>query len=133
MPQTAKKNEWGHFVREQLEGVQGRVHDLQKDAEKVFGEIAARGRESRKELDRLVAKIEKAGWAEKPAEIADKAKLLGAEIADQIDELQGKAIRMVGVASRGQVDALAKEISRLGAKIESLAKDVRKKAKVGQA
>ncbi|MHB1844152.1 MAG: hypothetical protein ACYCWW_04875 [Deltaproteobacteria bacterium] len=126
MPQTAKKNEWGHFV-------QSHLHDLQKDAERVFGEIAARGRDSRKELDRLIARIEKAGWAEKPAELADKAKELGAELAGHLDDLQTKAIRFAGVASRDQVEALTKEISKLGAKVENLAKDLRKKARVGQA
>lgn len=132
MPETSKKNPLGEMVREQVQFVQSRLSDFQKEAEKTLKELAEKGRESRKELDKLLGKLEKAGWTES-AEWAGKAKDFGSELAGHLDDLQSKAIQFVGVASREQVEILSREIKRLASKIEGLAKDGKKRGKVGQA
>jgi hypothetical protein len=133
MPQTNKRTPLGEMVREQVELAQARIHELQKEAEKTLKLMAVRGRESRKELDRLVTKLEKTDWSERSSELAGKAKDFGAELAGHLDELQGKAIKFVGVASRDQVDSLSREIKRLATKVESLTKASKRTGKVGQA
>jgi DNA-binding MarR family transcriptional regulator len=133
MPETSKKNPLGEMVREQVQFVQTRLSDFQKEAEKTLKDLAERGRESRKELDRLLARLEKKGWVERQGELAGKAKDFGVELASHLDELQTKAIQFVGVASRDQVESLAREIKRLASKVESLAKDGKKRGRVGQA
>jgi 16S rRNA G527 N7-methylase RsmG len=133
MPQTTKRLPLGEMVREQVETVQARIHELQKEAEKTLKLLTVRGRESRKELDRLVTKLEKTDWTERSSELAGKAKDFGTELAGHLDELQGKAIKFVGVASRDQVETLSREIKRLGSKIEALTKDGKRRGKVEQA
>jgi DNA-binding MarR family transcriptional regulator len=133
MPETSKKTPLGEIVREQVQFVQSRLSDFQKDAEKALKELAEKGRESRKEIDRLLSRLEKKGWAERPGELAGKAKDFGTELASHLDELQSKAIEFVGVASRDQVETLAREIKKLATKVETLAKDGKRRGKVGQA
>ncbi|MHB8418041.1 MAG: hypothetical protein ACYDCL_08185 [Myxococcales bacterium] len=133
MPETSKKNPLGGIVREQVQFVQARLSDFQKEAEKTLKDLADRGRESRKELDKLIARLEKSGWAERPGELAGKAKDFGVELASHLDELQSKAIQFVGVASREQVNNLSREIKRLASKIEHIAKDGKKRSRIGQA
>ncbi len=132
MPETTKKTQLGDIVREQVHAAQVRLHDFQREAEKTLGELAGRGREARKELDKLVARLEKRGWVDRE-DLAERARDLGGEIAGHLDEIQDKAIKFVGVASRAQVDSLAREIKRLASKVESLAKDGKRKPKVPQA
>ncbi len=122
---------FGAIIREQVETAQARVHDLQKEAEKTLKLLAVRGKESRKELDKLVSKLEKTDWGS--TEIAGKAKDFGVELASHLDELQHKAIKFVGVASRDQVDSLSREIKKLATKVESLTKASKRAGKVGQA
>ncbi len=133
MPDTSKKSPLGDMVREQVQLVQSRLSDFQKEAEKTLKDLAVRGRESRKELDKLLSRLEKSGWVERPGELAGKAKDFGAELASHLDDLQSKAVQFVGVASRDQVETLAKEIKRLAAKVETLAKEGKKRGRVGQA
>jgi hypothetical protein len=133
MAQTNKRIPLGEMVREQVELAQGRLHELQKEAEKTLKLMAVRGRESRKELDRLVTKLEKTDWTERSSEFAGKAKDFGAELATHLDELQGKAIKFVGVASREQVDTLSREIKRLATKVETLTKATKRTGKINQA
>lgn len=133
MAEAMKKNPLGEMVREQVQFVQSRLSDFQKEAEKTLKDLAERGRESRRELDRLLTRLEKSGWADRPGELAGKAKDFGAELAAHLDELQSKAIQFVGVASRDQVETLANEIKRLASKVESLAKNGKRRGRVGQA
>lgn len=121
------------FVREQVQAVQGHLQEFQKEAEKMIDELAEKGREPLKELDRLVARLEKSGWAEKPGELAGKAMDFGAELASHLEELQTKAVKFVGVASQTEVELLAKEMRKLAAKVEALAKGPKKRRGVGQA
>lgn len=136
MPDTRsnkKATPFKGFVREQVQAVQKNLSEFQKEAEKMIEELAIKGREPLKELDRLVARLEKSGWAEKPVELAGKAKDFGTELVSHLDGLQDSVIQFVGVASRDQVESLTKEIRKLAVKVEGLSKDAKKKRGVGQA
>ncbi len=132
MPEAHKKAALTNRFREQIQAAQARLHDFQKDAEKAFDELAGRGREARKELDKLLDRIEKKGWVDR-AELAGKAKDLGGEITAHLDELQAKAIQFVGVASRAQVEDLAHELKRLATKVEGLTRQGKRRSKIPQA
>lgn len=118
----AKKNGIAEFLKAQVEVVQGRIGEFQKEADKLAAELSARGQAQLKDLERLVHKIEASPWADRSADLASRAKVLGEDFASHFDELQHKVVNFVGVATRDQVSELARELKQLSKKIDGLTK-----------
>jgi predicted transcriptional regulator len=115
-----KKNGFSEFLRTQVEVVQGRITEFQKEADKLASELSSRGQQQIKELEKLVQKLDGLPIADRSAEIADKAKHLGEEFVSHFDDLQGKIVNFVGVATRDQVAELARELKQLSKKIDGI-------------
>jgi ABC-type transporter Mla subunit MlaD len=120
-----KKNGFADFLRGQADVIQSRIHDFQKEADKLASELSSRGQAQIKELEKLVAKLESAEWVDRSQELAERAKVFGGELAGHLEEFQGKLANFVGVATRDQVSDLAKELKALSKKIDSLMKNGR--------
>ena len=112
----AKKSGWTDVLKSQVEVVASRINAFEKEADRLASDLAKRGQAQIKELEKLMAKVEGSPWAD-PAELAQKAKVLGGELASHFEELQGKMAHFAGVATRDQVQDLAR---RKGAKVEDL-------------
>jgi predicted site-specific integrase-resolvase len=126
-----KKNGFSEFLKSQVEVVQGRIGEFQKEADKLATELSSRGQHQIKELEKLVQKLESLPIADRSAEIADRAKHFGEEFINHFDDFQGKIVSFVGVATRDQVSDLAKELKNLSKKIDGItrgAKTARRKA-----
>ncbi len=121
---------WGKVMRGQVDAVQERLHKFQTNTEKALKGLGVQGRKSskalRRELDLLVARLEKAGWGDGPAKFSGQAKgtakKLGSELALHLEDLHTKAVEFVGVASREQVAGLSRDIKRLASKLDALIK-----------
>lgn len=130
----AAKKPGGRKVKRGPAGaVKDRLQLFQKDAERTLKELASRGRRSRREMERLVAKLEQGAWGDGPDSLAGRAKggakkigsfgsSLGSEVSSHLEALQTRAVELVGVASREQMEALSREIKRLASLLDALAK-----------
>ena len=121
----AKKQGFAEFLRSQVDVVQGRITDFQKEADKLAAELSTRGQHQIKELEKLVTKLEALPLAERSAEFADRAKAFGEDFVNHFDDFQGKLISFVGVATRDQVSDLARELKTLSKKIDSITKSAK--------
>lgn len=138
MAETAKnvngKNKMPEFLKEQLEAAQGRIVQIEEEAQKMFKDLMVRGRASRKDLEQIVRKLSKQDWSfpevkerigklreqgqEAAAEWRDKAETFRADALERLVEIQGKAVSFLGVATREQVEELSKELERLARRLE---------------
>jgi len=100
------------FVVEHLE-------DARKQLVKFEKELAARGKQQRKEIEAVIAQV-KSGRQLKA--LKSQANEVGSEVRKRLDGLQGKLVEAVGVASVAQVKEINRELTRLGKKLETLAK-----------
>lgn len=94
-----KKLNW----REQLEAVEKRFAVVEAEAEKVVGELAARGAATRKELEELVQKVKAGELASHAAELRSRAEKTGTEVLQKLQP---------------QVAELGRELKILGRKLE---------------
>lgn len=118
----AKKHGVSEFLRSQVDVVAARISDFQKDADRLASELSRRGHAQIQELEQLVQRFEKGPWSDRSADLAGKAKELGGELASHFEELQGKVVNFVGVATRDQVSQLAAELKQLSKRIDSFTK-----------
>lgn len=124
---NGKSNELQVFLKGQLEEAQKRFHLLEKDAEKALNELISRGKESRKELQGLINRLNStdlnlANVLENPTvkELGKKAGQAGQDLRKRLDGLQNKLVVASGVASQQQVKELKGELNRLSKKIDAL-------------
>ena len=118
------------FLKSQLEEAQKRFAALETDAEKALKDLVARGRESRKEIESLIAKVNKVNMddlsfdlvLDNPAvkQFGKKAAAAGTGMRKQLDTLQSRLVAASGVASQQQVKELKGELNRLSKKIDAL-------------
>lgn len=121
------------FLNDRLEDARERFTKLEESAEKSVKELLAKGKAGRKDLEALLAKVSKddrvadlRGRIEKlqktgavrAEELRDRAETFRAEALERIVELQGKAVKFLGVATREQVEELHRELDRLAKRFE---------------
>jgi hypothetical protein len=122
------------FLREPIEAAQARIGLLEEEAQRVIKDLMVRGRASKKDIEHIVHKLSKQDWtfpemkqrleklrgqgAERAAEWRGKAESFRAETLERMVELQGRAVAFLGVATREQVEELAKELDRLARRLE---------------
>jgi uncharacterized protein YukE len=112
------------FVKGQLLEAQKRFAGLEKEAEKVLKNLAARGADSRKELEGLLGRINAGEFnpleSERVQQLGKKANQAGAEVKKRLDGLQTRVVEAVGVASQTQVKEINRELNKLSRKLDTL-------------
>lgn len=119
------------FLREPLEAAQARLEAFEGETRRAVEGLIHRSREGRKEITELVHRLSRQEWGveelrtrigkigEQGLEMAvglrDRAR---AEALERLEDLQGKAIAFLGVASRDQVEDLSRELARLSKRLE---------------
>ncbi len=133
------------FLKEPLEAAHGRLERLEGEAQRVWKDLMVRGRAGRKDIEQIVQRLAKQDWnlpevrsalerlreqgAVRAAEWRGKAESWRAEALERVEQLQGKAVAFLGVATREQVEELSKELERLARKIDRGPKPTKKAAK----
>ncbi len=142
------------FLREPLEAAQARLEAFEDEAQRVWKELMQKGKESRKDIGVLVQRLQKQDWylpelqkriekldlqkrleklretgAERAGEWRGRAETFRAEAMERLVELQSKAVRFLGVATREQVEELSREIERLVRSLEKRTRSRARKAK----
>ncbi len=120
---NGKAKDLQKFVMTQLDEAQKRFQLLEHDAEKALKGLVDRGRESRKELEKLVNRLQGEihlfdGATVK--QIGKRAEAATAEMRKRLDTLHARVVEASGVASHAQVKELRSEINRLAKKIDAL-------------
>jgi hypothetical protein len=122
------------FLREPLEAAQARLAEFEDDAQRVFKELMAKGKESRKEVGVLVKRLSKQDWGmddlrgrvtklraqgmERAQELKGRAESFRSEAIERLEELQTKAVAFLGVATREQVEELSRELEKLARRLD---------------
>jgi polyhydroxyalkanoate synthesis regulator phasin len=121
------------FLKDQFEQAQVTLGRLEGSAEKTLKELVEKGKAGRKDLTALLEKLasderftELRGRIEKlqktgtirAEEWRDKAENFRTEALERIVELQGKAVKFLGVATRDEIEELHRELDRLARKFE---------------
>lgn len=107
------------------EFVVAHLEDARKQLVKFEKELAARGKQQRKDIEAVIAQV-KSGKQLKA--LKSQANEVGSEVKKRLDGLQGKLVEAVGAASTAQVKEINRELNRLAKKLDTLAK---KKAPAG--
>ncbi len=105
----------GIMLRESLEQAQMRLTTFEEEAQKVV-------QASRKEVAGLWQKVNAQdlfgnGYFK---EISGRARLVGADVTARLEGLRGRAVAIVGVASRNQVEDIQRDLDRLSRKVDKL-------------
>ena len=151
MAETSRTNDhratkMADFLREPIEAAQARIGLIEEEAQRVIKDLMVRGRVSKKDIEHIVHRLSKQDWtfpemkqrleklrdqgAERAAEWRGKAESFRAETLERMVDLQGRAVAFLGVATREQVEELAKELDRLSRRLERTERTRRaKKAK----
>jgi predicted transcriptional regulator len=108
--------------RESLEQAQSRLTNIEEEAQKMVQDVLDRSRASRKEVSNILARLN-SGELIDPKTVKEwqgKAKHVSADLAHRFDELRSRAIAYAGVASREQVEEVARDLDKLSRKIDRL-------------
>jgi polyhydroxyalkanoate synthesis regulator phasin len=121
------------FLKDQLEQAQLTLGKLEGNAERTLHDLMEMGKASRKDFvalleriskdDRLVElrgrieKFQKTG-AVRAEEWKERAENFRAEALERILEMQGKAVKFLGVATRDEIEELHRELDRLARKLD---------------
>ncbi len=110
------------FLKTQLEEAQKRFGLLETEAEKALKNLALRGKQTRKELEVLLEKLDgvEIPDAKSVRQIGKRAEKATSEVKKRLDGLQAKVIEASGVASQSQVKELSRELGRLSKKLDGL-------------
>jgi hypothetical protein len=119
---TTNETKFADKMRESLEQAQERLSGIEDEAQKVFQEIIDRSKTSRKEMASLMSKINGGELFDKATvkQWQGKAKHVSADLVHRFEELRTRAITYAGVASKTQVDELAKDLDKLSRKLDKL-------------
>lgn len=111
------------FLRDSLEIAQTRLEALEGEAEKILKEVSSRvtkaSRQDWKELRTRVEKLRKAGVLA-AGEWKDRAETFGSDLMEQLAELQGRTMKVLGVASREELEDLSREINKILRRLDEL-------------
>lgn len=101
------------------EFVVAHLEDARKQLVKFEKELAARGKQQRKDIEAVIAQV-KSGRQLKA--LKTQANEVGSEVKKRLDGLQGKLVQAAGVASVAQVKEINRELTKLSKKLETLTK-----------
>ena len=113
------------IIRESIEAAQERIESLEDEAQKLFQELSTRVQKvSKKDWKELRGQLEKLRRAGRDAaeEWKDKAQSFRADAADRLIELQVRAVKFLGVASREEVADLSREINKILKRLDEVQK-----------
>ena len=99
------------------EFVVAHLEDARKQIVKFEKELAARGKQQRRDIEAVIAKV-KGGKQVKA--LKSRANEVTHGLQKRLDGLQGKLVEAVGVASTAQVKEINRELNRLAKKLETL-------------
>lgn len=108
--------------KDSLEQAQARLTTLEEEAQKMFQEVLDRSKASRKEMSTIINRLNTGEIFDKKTvkQWEGKARHVSADIAHRFEDLRSRAIQYAGVASRDQVDELARDLDKLSRKIDKL-------------
>ena len=133
---NVKPKDLQHFVMGQLQEAQKRFVALEKDAEKAINQLVSRGKESRKDLEKLINKVSSGDIAifdtATVKDLTKRAEVAGNQMKKRLDHLQTRMIQASGVATQHQMKELRSELNRLAKKIDALGKPAQPKPEVRQ-
>ena len=133
---NGKQKDLQHFVMGQLQEAQKRFVALEKDAEKAINQLVSRGKESRKDLEKLINKVSSGDIAifdsATVKDLTKRAEVAGNQMKKRLDHLQTRMIQASGVATQHQMKELRSELNRLAKKIDALGKPAQPKPEVRQ-
>lgn len=136
MAKNGKQKDLQHFVMGQLQEAQKRFVSLEKDAEKAINQLVSRGKESRKDLEKLINKVSSGDIAifdtATVKDLTKRAEVAGNQMKKRLDHLQTRMIQASGVATQHQMKELRSELNRLAKKIDALGKPAQPKPEVRQ-
>ena len=116
------------FVRGRLQQAQERFGAmegaLEKQAERALKGLAARGEETRKELEALLAKLDDADLktllaAARVKQLGKRATQARSEVRRRLEALRTALVEGLGFASQAQMKALQKDLARLARKLDA--------------
>jgi len=115
-----QETKFAERFKDSLEQAQSRLTSLEEEAQKVFLEILDRSKASRKEMTAIISKLNGGELFDKATvkEWQGKAKHVSDDLVHRFDDLRSRAIAYAGVASRDQVNDLAKDLDKLARKID---------------
>lgn len=136
MAKNGKQKDLQHFVMGQLQEAQKRFVALEKDAEKAINQLVSRGKESRKDLEKLINKVSSGDIAifdtATVKDLTKRAEVAGNQMKKRLDHLQTRMIQASGVATQHQMKELRSELNRLAKKIDAIGKPAQPKPEVRQ-
>ncbi len=108
--------------RDSLEQAQARLANLEEEAQKMFQEVLDRSKASRKEMSVIINRLNAGELFDKKTvkQWEGKARHVTNDLAHRFEDLRSRAIQYAGVASRDQVDELARDLDKLSRKIDRL-------------
>lgn len=116
------QNKFADRFKDSLEQAQARLTTLEEEAQKMLQDVLDRSKASRKEMTVLINRLNAGEIFDQKTvkEWQGKAKHVSADLAHRFEDIRSKAIQAAGVASRDQVDDLAKDLDKLSRKIDRL-------------
>jgi ElaB/YqjD/DUF883 family membrane-anchored ribosome-binding protein len=122
---NAKGAKVQELIRESIEAAQARLETLEGDAQKLIHEVSARvqkvSKKDWKEFRGQVDKLRRAG-RDAAEEWKDKAQNFRGEAVDRLLELQVRAMKFLGVATREEVEDLSREIGKILKRLDEVQK-----------
>lgn len=118
-------------VKESIEQARGRLMDLQAEALKVVQELVEKGKASSKDVTELLQKVGTPDLVDREylKQLTGKARGVRREIVDGFEDLRHRVIALAGVATREEVDEIARDLNRLSKKIDRAVGGAKKPAK----
>jgi polyhydroxyalkanoate synthesis regulator phasin len=124
---NGKSRDLHQFVIAQLQEAQKRFQTLENDAEKALKGLMARGKESRKDIQKLLNRRLNAGEVHfldsanaTVKQLGKRAEKAGTQMRKRLDELQARLVAASGMATQAQVKELRAEINRLAKKVDAV-------------
>lgn len=124
------------FVREPLHLAQARFCEVEKAAQKAWKGL--RQDWSFEELKARITKLQSQGVGraqelrehglKRAQELRERADALRSSAVESLELLQGKAVALLGVATRDEVEELSKDLARLARRVERVEKVRKAKA-----
>jgi len=113
------------LIRESIEAAQARLETLEDDAQKLLHEVSTRvqkvSKKDWKEFRGQVEKLRRAGL-DAAEEWRDRAQSFRGEAVDRLLELQVRMMKVLGVATREEVEELSKEINKILRRLDEVQK-----------
>src|SRR5690349_6032802 len=103
---AARKTVDPAFWKQQLEAAEKRIEAFEAEAREVLGEMIERGRRSRGDIEELLRRAGETDLSGRAEEIRGQIEKGAEEFGRRLEHLQEKALSVLGVAGRAQVEEL---------------------------